>query len=68
MKKCKICGSEGAHDLLEYCKTCAEALCIVSEGVTFNREAHASIILTEEEAVHRLKLLIEKGWRFNGSV
>lgn len=68
MKKCKVCGNEDSHELLEYCETCAEALCIVAEGATFEQEARAEIALNEEEAVHRLKLLIEKGWHHDGSI
>lgn len=62
MKECKICGNKESHEFLGYCKICAEALCIVAEGATFKQESRAAIALTEEEAVHRLKLLIEEGW------
>ena len=60
MKICKICGKE-AHKDLEYCEVCAEALCIVAEGATFDQDARIDIALNEEETVHRLKLLIKKG-------
>lgn len=61
MKLCKICSKETCKDL-DYCKSCAEALCIIAEGITIDQDARMTITLTEEETVYRLKLLIEKGW------
>lgn len=62
MKPCKVCGKEAYKDL-DYCKSCAEALCIMAESITMDQDARKTITLIEEEVVYRLKLLVEKGWQ-----